>query len=180
MPIRRAEPEDARAIVEVKVASWKVAYRGLIPDRFLDSMSADSRQINRWRERLEEGIGQMWVCEESGGIIGFVYLGASQDEDAEQGEVGEVYAMYLHPAEWRKGRGTELMAQAIEALQQEGYGEATLWVLHNNERGKRFYEAMGFEADGGEKVVEWSEGVELHEVRYRRVTCQRMGSAQNE
>jgi GNAT superfamily N-acetyltransferase len=168
MPIRRAEPADARGIVEVKVASWKVAYRGLIPDGFLDGMSADSRQINRWRERLAEGVGQMWVCEESGRVIGFVYFGASQDEDADQGEVGEVYAMYLLPAEWRKGRGTELMDEAIEALQQEGHSEVTLWVLHNNERGKRFYEAQGFAADGAEKVIEWSEGLQLHEVRYRR------------
>lgn len=168
MPVRRAKPSDARGIVEVRVTSWKVAYRGLLPDTLLDSLSVESSEINGRTKGIAEGVFQTLVYEEGDQIIGFASLGASQDEDVGQRKVGEIYAMYLVPAEWRKGRGTALMGKAIERLRQEGYTEATLWVLHNNERAKRFYEALGFETDGAEKVVQRKDGVALHEVRYRR------------
>jgi ribosomal protein S18 acetylase RimI-like enzyme len=168
MPVRRAKPSDARGIVEVRVASWKVAYRGLLPDTLLDSLSVESREVNGRTRGIAEGVIQTLVYEEGAQIIGFVCFGASQDEDVGQRRVGEVYALYLLPAEWRKGRGTALMDKAIERLQQEGYIEITLWVLHNNERAKRFYEALGLKADGAEKVVQRKDGVALHEERYRR------------
>ena len=41
--IRRAEKEDVRQIAEILVEDWQTAYRGIIDDAFLDSMSADQR-----------------------------------------------------------------------------------------------------------------------------------------
>jgi len=42
--IRPATPEDARAIAEVHVASWRYAYRGLLPDDVLDRLSVEERE----------------------------------------------------------------------------------------------------------------------------------------
>ena len=36
--IRVAEPGDAEAIAECHTATWKTAYRGLLPDAMLDEM----------------------------------------------------------------------------------------------------------------------------------------------
>ena len=41
--IREATPDDARAIAEVHVASWRWAYRGDLPAEFLDGLSVDDR-----------------------------------------------------------------------------------------------------------------------------------------
>ena len=41
--IRRAEKEDVRQIAEILVEDWQTAYRSIIDDAFLDSMSADQR-----------------------------------------------------------------------------------------------------------------------------------------
>ena len=41
--IRKAEKEDVRQIAEILVEDWKTAYRGIIDDAFLDSMSVDNR-----------------------------------------------------------------------------------------------------------------------------------------
>ena len=110
----------------------------------------------------------MLVLEQNGRIIGFVALGASRDEDADQERVGEVYAIYLEPREWRKGHGSTLVDATIESLREEGHTEMTLWVLRNNERGIKFYKAVGFEADGATRVMTRKNRTELHEVRYRR------------
>jgi hypothetical protein len=34
--LRRATPEDAAALAAVEVRSWRAAYRGLMPDAYLD------------------------------------------------------------------------------------------------------------------------------------------------
>jgi ribosomal protein S18 acetylase RimI-like enzyme len=56
----------------------------------------------------------------------------------------------------------------METLQAQGFSEVTLWVLDKNERGIGFYEAMGFRADGVKKAGRRRNGVESHEIRYRR------------
>jgi len=41
--VRRAEPRDAPAVARVHVASWRQAYRGLLPQEYLDSLSVEAR-----------------------------------------------------------------------------------------------------------------------------------------
>jgi hypothetical protein len=53
------------------------------------------------------------------------------------------------------------MTSALEHLCHDGYREAVLWTLANYGRGQRFYEAMGWKADGALR----DEG---RQVRYRR------------
>ena len=47
------------------------------------------------------------------------------------------------------------------------YDEATLWVLEDNPRARRFYELAGWRPDGARKADEWFE-VSATEVRYRK------------
>ena len=95
--IRPATVDDARAIAEVHVASWRATYRGVLPDAFLDRLSVDEREAQR-REILEDTSGE-WgtlVAEEGGRVIGFAAFGPSRDDDAPPG-TGEVPAIYVAP-----------------------------------------------------------------------------------
>ena len=146
--IRDATPEDARAIAEVHVASWRAAYRGLLPDDYLERLSVDEREVQR-REHLDDPSGE-WgtlVAEEDGHVVGFATYGPSRDEDAPPG-TGEVPAIYLDPALVGTGIGRDLFAEATAGLRHAGYGRATLWVLEGNERARRFYEKAGWTWDG--------------------------------
>ena len=146
--IRPATPEDARPIAEVHVASWRAAYRGLLPDAYLDRLSVDEREAQR-REHLDDPSGE-WgtlVAEEDGRVIGFVTFGPTRDDDAPPG-TGEVPAIYLDPAVVGTGIGRDLFAEATDGLRRAGYTRATLWVLEANERARRFYEKAGWTWDG--------------------------------
>ena len=167
MTLRPAIPSDAKSIAEVNVASWKCAYRGLLPDTVLDNLST-AKKATRLKTRICEPTIQVFVLEQNNAIIGFVNFGASRDSDADQERVAEIYAVYLEPREWRKGHGSALVAAAIASLQERGYTEVTLWALYNNERAFKFYQAVGFETDGATKVETRADGTELHEVRFRR------------
>lgn len=164
--IRAATVDDARAVAEIHVADWRWAYRGLVPDELLDSLSIERRE-EMWRGGLERGLAgwALFVAEREGKVLGFVGCGPSGDDDAEDA-TGEVYAIYLQPEAVGTGVGRELLARATEHLRAFGFRRATLWVLSNNARTRRFYEIAGWRADGTEKTQDW-DGHQLHEVRYR-------------
>ena len=82
------------------------------------------------------------------------------------GQVGEVYALYVIPDWWSTGTGRSLMCCAVAALSDAGYQRAVLWVLEANARARRFYERVGWVADGSSSVLTGLGGVV--EVRYSR------------
>jgi L-amino acid N-acyltransferase YncA len=148
--IRRAAPADARAIAAVHVASWRVAYRGIVADAVLDGLSVERRERG-WREilgRTDERGSFTLVAERDGAVAGFCAIAApSRDDDADE-RTAEVTAIYVEPAQWRAGTGAALLREALDALRADGWREATLWVLEDNAAGRAFYERLGFAADG--------------------------------
>lgn len=148
------------------VATWQQAYRGILPDGFLDGLSVQS-SVDRWHVALADPERHVWVACAGGHIAGFVSFGRSRDDDAFPDVTGEVYAMYVHPSAWRQGVGSALMVKALEELAALGFGEVTLWVLRHNEQARAFYEARGFVADGAAKVDVNAVGIAYDDVRYR-------------
>jgi ribosomal protein S18 acetylase RimI-like enzyme len=170
MSIRKAELLDAKGIAQVHVAAWKSAYRGLLPDNVLDRLAVDDVE-RRWKERIAKPWGHIFVVEKKDRLVGFVACGGSQDEDIDQDKVGEIYVLYVHPEEWRRGYGTVLLDKAIGRLRGDGVEKVILWVLRGNELALGFYEAAGFEADGASRVKQRVDGLEMPIVRY----CQSIG-----
>jgi GNAT superfamily N-acetyltransferase len=144
--IRPATPGDARSVAEVHVGSWRHAYRGMLPDEYLDRLSVDEREA-MWHEAFADGTSGAFVAEMDGGIAGFASFAPSRDDDASEG-VGEIPAIYVAPSELGRGVGRELLAAATRALREGGYRRATLWVLEANARARRFYEKAGWNWDG--------------------------------
>ena len=145
--IREATSDDARAIAEVHMASWRWAYRGDLPAEFLDGLTVDDRE-REWREWLapEQGAGTL-VALEGGVIVGFCSFGPSRDGDADE-RTAEVRTIYLREEVAGRGIGRDLFASANDRLHDLGYRRATLWVMASNERSRRFYERSGWSWDG--------------------------------
>jgi GNAT superfamily N-acetyltransferase len=168
--VRLATADDADAVELVRVRAWRHAYRHIFPPHELDAMAIDG---SRWRARLETPPPgwSTFVAETRGRVVGFASVGPSRDERG----LGELYAIYVDPSEWSTGAGRALMARAQQQLAAE-YDEATLWVLEENPRARRFYEAAGWELDRARKHDRWFD-VRAAEVRYRkRLTSSRSRS----
>lgn len=166
MEIREATPADAAAMAGIHVRGWRWAYRGLLPDAYLDGLS-----VKRWTGIREQRMRQArpeaaaWVASEDGAPVGFASAGPSRDLDAGP-RTGEVYAIYVEPELTGRGFGRVLLEHAVACLRARGFGPLTLWVLRANERARRFYEAAGWRTDGAAKVED-RDGLVLDEVRYR-------------
>jgi len=164
MPVRAAVEADARSIAEVHVVTWRVAYRGQVPDDYLESLSVDQREDMWWAILADTGT-KTFVLEHDARVVGFASVSPSRDEDATP-TTGEVTAIYVHPERWGAGAGHALLESAVDALREAGNSSATLWVLDTNGRARAFYEAHGWAADGASKSEERDSFV-LREVRYR-------------
>jgi GNAT superfamily N-acetyltransferase len=70
------------------------------------------------------------------------------------------------PDWWGQSIGRGLLAHAEQALIEQGYDAAVLWVLADNRRARAFYERAGWHPDGGTKSATFG-GREVEEVRYR-------------
>ena len=174
MNIRRARLEDVFVLAKVHVDAWRAAYRGLVPDSFLNGFTCAKRETT-FREMLTSDSGATCVAEERGAIRGFFIVGACRDSDVDANLVGEIWGIYIAPLHWRKGIGRRLAVKAQEALEFEAYREATLWVLEQNEPARRFYEALGYRPDGARKQLNF--GKPLTAVRYRKALAGEEGGA---
>jgi GNAT superfamily N-acetyltransferase len=165
--VRRALPADARAIAEVTVRGWQAAYRGLMPDEFLDGLSVAGREA-AWREMLDrdaDGGVPAWLAERDGRAVGFVSSGPPRDEDAPL-PGAELYAIYVLTEERRSGIGRLLLDTATAHWRKRGATELVLWVFEGNAPARAFYEAMGWRPDGGRQELRIA-GTSLGEIRYR-------------
>jgi ribosomal protein S18 acetylase RimI-like enzyme len=139
---------------------------GLLPDEHLDAMNV-ARWTGGWERVLtgERPRSATLVAVGDDGIVGFVDVVPSRDDDAAP-DTGEVTSIYVLPTTWGSGAGRSLMSAAVDRLRADGFRAATLWVLRDNERARRFYEHAGWSVDGTEKddVVA---GATVTEVRYR-------------
>ncbi len=163
--LRRATGADALAVARMHVATWQTAYRGVVPDPFLDAMDVAARAARYTFDRLGPGDPATWIAVDDDRVVGMVSISPCRDEDLPG--LGEVQALYVSPERWRSGVGSVLMARAEALLVEAGFREALLWVLRDNTRGRAFYEASGWLADGRAKTVEIG-GREVVEIRYRK------------
>jgi ribosomal protein S18 acetylase RimI-like enzyme len=167
--VRFATAGDAEALAVVHVRTWQEAYRGQIPQDYLDQLDP-SRRREGWRRWIEEArapAATLLAEDQVRGVVGFVSVSPSRDSDVSPQHVGEVQAIYLLPEYQGRGVGRLLMEAGLRQLAQAGYHEVILWVLETNGRARRFYEAGGWHADGSSRTDD-TRGFPLVEVRYRR------------
>lgn len=164
--VRAATLDDVDALGRVHAASWRVAYADLGPG-FLATIE-DTERASVWERVLNNTAehGDVFVSVNDEVISGFVNLRRSRDQTAPE-TVGEVIALYVEPDAWGTGCGRALMDMAVNELHRRGFTEATLWVLEQNARARRFYEIAGWQPDGASLTEQWRTA-QVTEVRYRR------------
>ena len=170
MPVRNALQTEIEDIVRVHVSSWQLAYRDIMPDHVLDDISVEKRRA-LWQENLRQPARRTLVYEDDSRILGFASYGQSRDEETDD-RVGELMAIYVDPAWWRRGIGRSLWEAAQDALIRD-FSEVTVWVLKDNTAARQFYEDVGFVVEpGSEKPLPWYDA-DLIEVRYRKMLSSR-------
>jgi GNAT superfamily N-acetyltransferase len=164
LTVRDATAEDAIAVAQVHIRAWQAAYRGLIPDEFLDGLRAEERATRYSLGSTGSDTPETILAVDDEAIRGFATVGPSRDADAPA--AGELYALYIDPLHWQQGIGSLLMEHGYRRLRARGFKQAILWLLVGNEQAERFYRADGWAPDGSSRHEDvW--GVDSHVIRFR-------------
>ncbi|SDB47607.1 Acetyltransferase (GNAT) family protein [Ruminococcaceae bacterium FB2012] len=152
--------DDLTEISNVYEESWKYAYKGIIPQSYLDSIPK-----GRWADSITRPGMSNLVMTENGRIIGTAGFCRSRWES--RSDHGEIVSIYLLPGYIGKGYGGQLLQRCMDELRKQGFSRLLLWVLEENVRARRFYEKNGFICSE-EYMQDNIGGKDLREVMY---TC---------
>ena len=75
--VREATIDDADAIATVHIDSWRVGYRGIVPDEYLDSEEFATSRRDRWRDWTwhASAASRLFVVSVHGRLVGFGHAG---------------------------------------------------------------------------------------------------------
>lgn len=151
--IRRARPSDAAAIGAVHVATWRTAYAGVLPERYLADLSS-LRHAAGYEQAITDrrNAHAIFVAvasgpdapadrapQDGGVVVGFVSGGRARRTWLAQGEVETLYLL----DDYRdRGIGRRLMRAMAAHLAAVGCRSAMLWVLSENPT-RWFYQRLG-------------------------------------
>ena len=156
MEIRKtAQTDDFNAIARIYTLSWQTAYRDIIPQDFLNELSAP--------DNPQKSSNEEFVIIENGKYIGTSTVRAARDET--MSGWGEIATIYLLPKYFGKGFGKPLLENSISELARMGYDKIYLWTLEDNIQARKFYEKNGFLLSPDRKILNIG-GKDLVEVRY--------------
>jgi ribosomal protein S18 acetylase RimI-like enzyme len=137
----------------VTVAGWRAGYRDIVsPDRLADL------PVDRWRHEIGVGLRRpiedafTYVAEIDGEFAGYCYVAAPSKEPDLGREAAELGALYVDPAQWRRGAGDALVRAALERLVGLPYREVVLWTFSENAPAIALYERHGWRPDGAKKI----------------------------
>lgn len=166
MNLRPAVPDDALAVGGVHVRAWQAAYRGLMPDEYLNGLRPEERAQRYDFASLDPSKPRTLVALEADTVLGFATIAPARDEDV-AGQ-GELCALYVEPDCWGRGVGRALASAARSDLARLGFAKAVLWVIAGNARAQRFYRADGWTPDALQREQQvWR--VSVTTVRYSRM-----------
>ncbi len=150
--------DDRKEISKIYEESWKSAYKGMIPQHYLDSIPE-----GRWVSNIDNTSQKTMLCIDNGIIVGTSSFCASRLEQFHGW--GEIVSIYFLPEYMGKGYGKHLLQSVINELKKMDYHNIFLWVLEENVRARHFYEKNGF-SSSGDYLSDNIGGKDLREVRY--------------
>lgn len=144
--------EDVPALARLHVRGWEVAYGHLIQGEQWFGEPAVARRIEHWTRWLtpdtpaaDDGVLRVGR-DEDGAPVG---LAASwPPRDPQPVRPRELSLLYLDEQWFGSGLARALTEAVI------GDGPASVWVAEENPRARRFYEKLGFTADGARQTEE--------------------------
>lgn len=138
MQIRTARVGDEKSIADVIVNTWKDAYRDIVPDSFINSLTTEKHE-KLFRENIKNGTETILVLvNPKNQIIGVVCGGQDRSGIYDC----ELVAIYILPDYQKRGYGKWLFRELIEEHKKNQYRSMIIWTFRDN-KDRQFYEILG-------------------------------------
>jgi GNAT superfamily N-acetyltransferase len=166
--VRPATPADAGEIARIQLATWRHAYRRILPHQAVDELDPDW-MARTWRAAIEEppthrhrvlvAIEQA----EQAYLVGFAATGEADetalapDEDPVpmlRPDVAAVTDLLVEPRWGRRGHGSRLLAASTDLWREDGFSTAVAWAYEADTAMRAFLTSAGWELDGGARALD--------------------------
>ncbi|GAB3847653.1 GNAT family N-acetyltransferase [Micromonospora andamanensis] len=165
--VRPARPEDAAEIARIQLATWRVAYRRLLPRDVLDSLD-EASLAERWDASVRRPPGdthRVLVAVEQAEqsyLVGFAASGPADAEALAPNEPAEalgadvvaVTDLLVEPRWGRRGHGSRLLAASVDLWRESGFDRAVAWVFEGDQASRKFLTTAGWEPDGAGRALD--------------------------
>lgn len=159
--LRPVTASDAHLLAELHIESWRVAYRGLLRNEYLDG-DIEPERLAVWSQRLQSLAPTHFgfVAEDDGRAVGFAFLYGAHDP-----RWGTLLDnLHVRPSLRGGGIGRLLLeASARETARRHPGAPLYLFVYEGNAPARAFYARMGGreverqvkEQPGGGRLADW-------------------------
>ena len=165
--VRPARPEDTAEIARIQVATWRVAYRRLLPSHVLaelDELTIAGDWLDALlrppsdQHRVLVAIEQT-TAPESSHVVGFVAFGPADEDHMVPGEaashrVTAITELLVEPRWGRRGHGSRLLAAAVAHWREDGATTALAWAFDQDPATRRFLTSAGWAPDGNTRALD--------------------------
>lgn len=138
--IRPIRESDAPSIRAVALEAWQYTYRKIFDQQFIENFVNQNyapQAILPLLSGIQAGSMFFDVAEYSSKVIGFCNIGITKYG-------AELYRIYLLPTFIGQGIGRRFLERGEAFVVEHGIDSYSCFVHKNNEIGKRFYLASGF------------------------------------
>ncbi|GAB2919342.1 GNAT family N-acetyltransferase [Micromonospora polyrhachis] len=165
--VRPARPEDAADIARIQLATWRVAYRRMLPRHVLDNLD-EAWLARRWSAAIEAPPSpqhRVLVAVEQAEqsyLVGFAASGPADEEALAPGEPAEALAdrvvavtdLLVEPRWGRRGHGSRLLAASVDLWREDGHATAVAWAFDGDQATRKFLTSTGWEPDGAARALD--------------------------
>lgn len=149
MKIRLAVIADVEQMSHVVVSTWKVAYKGLISQAYLNKLTTEMYN-ERFKRQLYAKKLLFLVAEIQDTIVGMLQANIKN-------EIMQIDMLYVLPQYHQQGVGKALLNKVVSDY--IGVEKVVLNVLDKNNAAKQFYKKQGFVSSGQKQQSQINAGV---------------------
>lgn len=160
--VRAARPDEAEQIARIQVATWRTAYRRLLPARILDQLD-QQWMAQRWRGAVDSPPSprhRVLVALEQSHLVGFAAAGPADaqalapEEDLFGEDTVAVTDLLVEPRWGRRGHGSRLLAACVDHWREDGFRTAIAWAYEADPATRGFLTSAGWEPDGARRALD--------------------------
>ena len=141
--IQLAEAKHVPLITDLYVRSWKRAYKGLLNQPYLDSLSYEDK-FKKWSEYITKPGQGAFVAMDGEKMLGFVSF-MPYHPYYPIDNCFYLDSLHVEPECHGQGIGTALIERVLEEGRKGGYPQMGICVVRGNENALNLYLKMGAE-----------------------------------
>jgi GNAT superfamily N-acetyltransferase len=153
--VRVAWADDARAIAELQLRTWRATYADVVP---AEALPADvDAAADAWHAALarpQDARNRVLVALERNRVVGFAITSPATDPDCDPVVDAELAEVTVDPDERGKGHGSRLLQAAVDTMAADRFARAVVWTIASDDALRGFLASAGWAPDGAHRELD--------------------------